>query len=83
MAEPRKRTPRTPTAAPRAIGDDAVAAGMRLVAGGEMANTMETIENETRDYIAQRAKRTSPTIDIWVQPTAPTHVAGRVWIRTT
>jgi hypothetical protein len=65
-----------------AIGDDAAAAGMALVAGGALANTLDTEENLTRDYIAQRAKRNSPTIDIYVQPSAPAHAVGRVWIKT-
>ena len=37
-----------------AIGDDALAAGMQLVSGSALANTLDTEENRTRDYIAQR-----------------------------
>jgi hypothetical protein len=69
-----------PEVTPYATGDDAAAAGMALVSGGALANTLETEVNLTRDYIAQRAKRTSPTIDIHVGPTAPGHVAGRIWV---
>lgn len=39
-----------------AVGDAAAAAGMALVSGGEPANTLDTIENQTRDYIAQRTQ---------------------------
>jgi hypothetical protein len=79
------RKPRTtpappPVVTPLAPGDDAAAAGMAVLSGSAMANTLETEVNITRDYIAQRAKRSSPTIDIYVQPTAPAHAAGRVWI---
>lgn len=65
-----------------AVGDDAVAAGMALVAGTSMANTLDTEDNLTRDYVARYAKRNADNlIDIWVQPTAPAHKAGRVWIK--
>lgn len=37
-----------------AIGDDAIAAGMDLVPGSAPANTLDTEDNKTRDYIAQR-----------------------------
>jgi hypothetical protein len=43
-----------------AIGDDALAAGMDLVLGSELANTLDTIENQTRDYIAQRTYPVQP-----------------------
>jgi cystathionine beta-lyase family protein involved in aluminum resistance len=36
-----------------AVGDDALAAGMDLVAGSDLANTIDTEINKTRDYIAQ------------------------------
>lgn len=36
-----------------AVGDDALAAGMDLVTGSELANTIDTEINKTRDYIAQ------------------------------
>lgn len=36
-----------------AIGDDAVLAGMDIVTGSELANTIDTEINKTRDYIAQ------------------------------
>jgi hypothetical protein len=35
------------------IGDDAVLAGMTLVSGVEQANTIDTMINQTRDFIAQ------------------------------
>jgi len=38
-----------------AIGDAAAAAGIDLVSGSEQANTLDTEENKTRDYIAQFA----------------------------
>lgn len=66
-----------------ATGDAAVAAGMRRVLGTELANTMETIEMETRDYIAAYAARSGSLIDIWVQTAAPAHKIGRVWIKST
>lgn len=65
-----------------AIGDDAVAAGMTLVTGTSPAASLDTFDNETRDYIARYAKRTGLLIDIWVQATAPAHKVGRVWIKT-
>jgi hypothetical protein len=77
----RKRTPKAEVE-PRAVGDDAVAAGMAKVAGGGAVRDGDDEINLTRDYIAQRAKRTGPQIDIWVQPTAPAHAVGRVWIKT-
>ena len=67
---------------PRAIGDDAAAAGMDLVPATAPVTGGDDEINKTRDYIAQRAKRTSPTIDIYVQATAPAHSPGRVWIKT-
>ncbi len=61
-----------------AIGDTAAAAGLPLVPGTAQANTLETIENETRDMIGrikldhprkQTASLTAPTSpqegDIW------------------
>lgn len=63
-----------------AIGDDAVAAGMTLVIGTQAASDLDTFENQTRDYVAQYAKRTGVLIDIWVQSAAPAHKSGRVWI---
>lgn len=71
-----------PEIAPRAAGDDAAAAGMAIVAGNAPVRDGENEINLTRDYIAQRAKRTGPQIDIWVQPTAPAHAVGRIWIKT-
>lgn len=38
-----------------ATGDDAVAAGMTIMTGAELANTLDTEINLTRDYIAQRS----------------------------
>lgn len=43
-----------------AIGDDALAAGMDLVLGTALANTLDTEENKTRDYIAQRTNLVTP-----------------------
>ncbi len=43
-----------------AIGDDAAAAGMDLVAGTTAANTLDTEVNKTRDYIAQRTNAVQP-----------------------
>lgn len=37
-----------------AVGDDAAAAGMDLVPGSTLANTIDTEINKTRDYIAQK-----------------------------
>jgi hypothetical protein len=68
---------------PRAVGDSAVAAGMALVASTALVSLGDDDENQTRDYIANYAKRTGPLIDIWVQASAPAHKAGRVWIKTT
>lgn len=68
---------------PRAIGDDATAAGFPLVPSTGPVTGGDDEINLTRDLIAQQAKRTGPRIDIWVQATAPTHAVGRVWIKTT
>lgn len=43
-----------------AIGDDATAAGMDLVPGSTLANTIDTELNKTRDYIAQRTATVAP-----------------------
>lgn len=45
-----------------AIGDDALAAGMDLVSGSTAANTLDTEENKTRDYIAQRTNLVTPVL---------------------
>lgn len=65
-----------------ANGDAAAAAGMDIVPGtAPVRNGYDEI-NKSRDYVANYARRTGPLIDIWVQPTAPAHVAGRIWIKT-
>lgn len=43
-----------------AIGDDALAAGMQILSGNEMANTLDTEINRSRDYIAQRTNAVTP-----------------------
>lgn len=43
-----------------ATGDDAVAAGMAILTGNELANTIDTEVNKTRDYIAQRTSAVTP-----------------------
>lgn len=43
-----------------AVGDDALAAGMELVAGTALANTIDTEINLSRDYIAQRTAAVTP-----------------------
>jgi hypothetical protein len=43
-----------------AIGDAALAAGMTLVPGTALANTLDTAINETRDFIAQRTSAVTP-----------------------
>ncbi|WP_217584867.1 hypothetical protein [Microbacterium sp. GbtcB4] len=43
-----------------ATGDDAAAAGMDILTGNELANTLATEENKTRDYIAQRTNAVTP-----------------------
>ena len=43
-----------------AIGDDAIAAGMDIVPGTTLANTIDTELNKTRDYIAQRTSAVTP-----------------------
>jgi hypothetical protein len=76
------RSAKTDAPAQRAIGDAATAAGMAVVAATAPVTGGDDEINKTRDYIAERAKRTGPDIDIWVQPTAPAHKAGRIWIKT-
>lgn len=63
-------------------GGDASAAGMDIVPSTAKRSLGYDEINKSRDYIAQRAKRTGPDIDIYVQPTAPAHKVGRVWIKT-
>lgn len=46
--------------ADKEIGDDALAAGMELVAGTVQANTIDTEINRTRDYVAQRTSDITP-----------------------
>lgn len=43
-----------------AVGDDALAAGMAIMSGSELANTLDTEMNKTRDYIAQRTSAVTP-----------------------
>lgn len=43
-----------------AVGDDAAAAGMALVAGSVAANMIDTELNRTRDFIAQRTTAVTP-----------------------
>lgn len=63
-----------------AIGDTAAAAGLALVPGTAQANTLETIENETRDMIG-RIKLDHPR-KITASPTAPASpVEGDVWLK--
>ena len=65
-----------------AAGDDAAAAGMAVLPGTALVKNGYVEINTTRDYVAQRAKRTGPNIDMYVQPTAPAHAVGRIWIKT-
>lgn len=63
-----------------ATGDTAAAAGLALVAGTVPANTLETIENQTRDYIGRiildhpRRETASPTA-----PSSPQE--GDIWFK--
>lgn len=43
-----------------AIGDDAANAGMDVLTGTELANTIDTEINKSRDYIAQRTSAITP-----------------------
>ncbi len=43
-----------------ATGDDALAAGMPIMSGSELANTLDTEINLTRDFIAQRTATVTP-----------------------
>ena len=64
-----------------AIGDIASEAGLPLVPGTDQANTLDTIENETRDMIGQIMLNNPRRIT--VSPTAPTSPAvGDVWIKS-
>lgn len=65
-----------------AIGDEAAAAGLPLVPGTAPANTLETLINQTRDFIG-RIKLDHPR-KITVSVTAPTSPAeDDVWIKVT
>lgn len=46
-----------------AIGDDALAAGMDLVSGAEQANTLDTEDNKTRDYIVSFFNQAKAYVD--------------------
>ncbi|MDD7929696.1 hypothetical protein [Microbacterium thalli] len=66
-----------------AIGDDAAGAGMELVPdtgeNGKVKYGAREI-NRTRDYTAQRTKRSAPNIAIHVGSTAPANpVVGHLW----
>lgn len=63
-----------------AIGDTAAAAGLPLVAGTVAANTLETVENETRDFIG-RIILDHPR-KITAGPTAPASPQeGDIWMK--
>lgn len=47
-----------------AIGDDAVAGGMSVLTGNELANTLDTEENKTRDYIANGPTNWKPGVTL-------------------
>ncbi|AZS39977.1 MULTISPECIES: hypothetical protein [Microbacterium] len=61
-----------------AVGDDALAEGFPVVSGSELANTIDTLINETRDLLAREKRRirvssTQPTENLtvgtlWAQP---------------
>lgn len=58
-----------------AAGDDALAAGFPIVTGNELANTIDTELNITRDLLARkiRVSATAPTTnlkvgDLWAKP---------------
>jgi len=60
-----------------AAGDDALAAGFPIVTGSELANTIDTEINITRDILARRVRvsATEPTEnlavgDLWAKPVA-------------
>lgn len=65
-----------------AIGDKAAAAGLPLVAGTELANTLDTIENETRDMIGEvklsQAKRVRVGTTL---PGTTGNVVGEIFVR--
>ncbi|WP_322412069.1 hypothetical protein [Microbacterium invictum] len=63
-----------------AIGDTAAAAGLPLVSGTVQANTIDTIENQTRDMVGQIMLNNPKKIT--VSPTAPASPnVGDVWIK--
>ncbi|WP_248242974.1 hypothetical protein [Microbacterium kunmingense] len=63
-----------------AIGDTAAAAGLPLVSGTVAANTIDTEENRTRDFIGQIMLNNPKKIT--VAPTAPASPSvGDVWIK--
>lgn len=63
-----------------ATGDTAAAAGLPLVPGTALANTLETIENETRDMIG-RIKLDIPR-KMTATPTAPASPQeGDIWFK--
>lgn len=59
-----------------ATGDDAVAAGMDILTGNELANTLDTEENKTRDYIAQRTDKPGTPRPVAKGGTGATDAAG-------
>lgn len=63
-----------------ATGDEAAAAGLPLVPGTAPANTLETLINETRDFIGRLMKNHPRKIT--ASPTAPTSPQeGDVWLK--
>lgn len=63
-----------------AIGDDAAAAGLPLVPGTAPANTLETLINETRDFIGRLIKAFPRKMT--ASPTAPASPQeGDIWFK--
>lgn len=66
-----------------ANGDLAASKGIPAIPGtADRGQGFDAI-NRGSDLLVTWATRHGPEIEIWVQPTAPAHAAGRVWIKTT
>ena len=65
-----------------AIGDTAAAAGLPLVAGTELANTLDTIENQTRDMIGDVILTQAPRVRVGtVLPGTTGNITGEIFVR--
>ncbi|MNL85137.1 hypothetical protein D3C87_2133440 [compost metagenome] len=65
-----------------AIGDTAAAAGLDLVSGAALANTLDTEENKTRDYVGDLKMKMPPRIRTGTSlPGTSGNTVGEIFVR--